>query len=82
MSTEDAAGEAATCTPCRGTGRLVSGLGGEPHEVSCPWCQGTGERIPGIDAQELPAEAGAPVHPADAGDQASGEDAPPADPPA
>jgi hypothetical protein len=49
-----------TCTPCRGTGHLISGLGGEPHQVSCPWCRGTGERIPGIDAQEAPAEAGAP----------------------
>jgi hypothetical protein len=68
--------------PCRGTGRLISGLGGEPHEVVCPWCQGTGRRIRGIDAQEHPAEAGAPVHPADLGDQAPGEDAPPADPPA
>lgn len=44
------------CMPCRGTGRLISGLGGTPHEVVCPWCRGTGERIPGIDAQEAPAE--------------------------
>jgi DnaJ-class molecular chaperone len=48
------------CMPCRGTGKLISGLGGEPHEVTCPWCQGTGKRIPGIDAQQSPAEAGAP----------------------
>jgi hypothetical protein len=46
--------------PCRGTGRLISGLGGTPHEVTCPWCRGTGERIPGIDAQQSPAEAGTP----------------------
>ena len=46
----------AICMPCRGTGKLTSGLGGEPHEVSCPWCQGTGKRIPGTDAQEHPAE--------------------------
>ncbi len=44
--------------PCRGTGRLISGLGGTPHEVTCPWCRGTGERIPGIDAQQAPAEGG------------------------
>lgn len=44
---------------CRGTGKVISGLGGEPHEVTCPWCQGSGERIPGIDAQEHPAEGGA-----------------------
>ncbi len=57
-----AVGEASTpdvCTPCRGTGRLISGLGGTPHEVTCPWCRGTGERVPGIDAQESPAESGA-----------------------
>jgi len=47
------------CNPCRGTGQLVSGLGGTPHEVTCPWCRGTGVRIPGIDAQEAPAESGA-----------------------
>lgn len=64
--------------PCRGTGRLVSGLGGESHEVACPWCQGTGKRIPGIDAQEHPAESGG-------GEPAAsqpGEDTSPADPPA
>ena len=50
---------AGPCSPCRATGKLISGLGGTPHEVTCPWCQGTGQRIPGIDAQEHPAEAGA-----------------------
>ena len=45
-----------TCTPCRGTGRVISSLGGEPHEVTCPWCQGTARFIPGRDAQEAPAE--------------------------
>jgi DnaJ-class molecular chaperone len=48
------------CTACRGTGRLTSGLGGEPHQVTCPWCRGTGVRIPGIDAQEAPAETAPP----------------------
>jgi hypothetical protein len=42
----------ATCTPCRGTGKLISGLGGEPHEVTCPWCGGTGEFQAGRDAQQ------------------------------
>jgi DnaJ-class molecular chaperone len=55
---DDQATDAETCSPCRGTGKLISGLGGTPHEVTCPWCQGTGKRIPGIDAQEHPAEAG------------------------
>jgi DnaJ-class molecular chaperone len=45
-----------TCTACRGTGKLISGLGGAPHEVSCPWCGGTGEFQPGRDAQQSPAE--------------------------
>ena len=44
------------CTPCRGTGRVISNLGGEPHEVTCPWCGGTGTFVPGRDAQESPAE--------------------------
>ena len=48
-----------TCTPCRGTGRLTSNLGGQAHEVTCPWCGGTGKFTPGRDAQDAPAEAGA-----------------------
>ncbi len=51
--------EATTCRPCRGTGRLISALGGEPHEVVCPWCRGTGKTIPGVNAQDAPAEGGA-----------------------
>ena len=51
-----------TCTPCRGTGRLVSTLGGEAHEVRCPWCEGSGRFRPGHDAQEAgPAESQGPV---------------------
>jgi hypothetical protein len=50
----------ANCTPCRGTGKLVSGLGGTPHEVTCPWCGGTGEFRAGRDAQqEGPEDPGA-----------------------
>jgi DnaJ-class molecular chaperone len=48
-----------TCTPCRGSGHLISNLGGEPHEVVCPWCGGTGRFQPGRDAQQSPAEHGA-----------------------
>jgi DnaJ-class molecular chaperone len=36
---------------CRGTGQVVSNLGGSPHSVTCPWCDGRGLRISGIDAQ-------------------------------
>jgi DnaJ-class molecular chaperone len=63
MSTDDETqgpatpGSGGTCTACRGTGQLTSGLGGTPHQVTCPWCQGTGRRIPGIDAQAHPAES-------------------------
>ena len=51
-----------TCTACRGTGELISGLGGEPHRVPCPWCEGTGRFDASRDAQ-APARDG---HPADA----------------
>lgn len=37
--------------PCRGTGELISNLGGTPSKVTCPWCEGGGVRIPGVDAQ-------------------------------
>lgn len=37
--------------PCRGTGELISNLGGTPSKVACPWCEGGGVRIPGVDAQ-------------------------------
>jgi DnaJ-class molecular chaperone len=47
------------CTPCRGTGRLLSSLGGTAHEVACPWCGGTGQFQPGRDAQQAPAETSA-----------------------
>jgi DnaJ-class molecular chaperone len=39
------------CIACRGTGRVLSTLGGEPHQVTCPWCEGSGRFIPGHDAQ-------------------------------
>jgi hypothetical protein len=36
---------------CRGTGRVISNLGGTPSTVTCPWCEGGGVRLQGIDAQ-------------------------------
>ena len=39
------------CLPCRGTGQVISYLGGGEERVSCPWCGGTGTRQAGIDAQ-------------------------------
>jgi DnaJ-class molecular chaperone len=57
MSSGVAGGEErGTCTPCRGTGRLLSALGGHSHEVTCPWCRGSGRFTPGEDAQTHPAE--------------------------
>jgi DnaJ-class molecular chaperone len=39
------------CMPCRGTGRVISNLGGTASKVTCPWCEGDGTRRHGIDAQ-------------------------------
>jgi hypothetical protein len=36
---------------CRGTGQVISNLGGSPSSVSCPWCAGSGLRAAEIDAQ-------------------------------
>jgi hypothetical protein len=50
---DSAAPDAATeeCQPCRGTGQVISQLGGSPSSVACPWCGGSGVRQRGIDAQ-------------------------------
>ena len=39
------------CMPCRGTGQVISNLGGSTSLLACPWCGGSGVRVPGIDAQ-------------------------------
>jgi DnaJ-class molecular chaperone len=39
------------CTACRGTGRVISALGGTPNPVTCPWCEGSGRFDPQHDAQ-------------------------------
>ena len=39
------------CMACRGTGRVISNLGGSPSTVQCPWCNGSGLRPAEIDAQ-------------------------------
>lgn len=44
--------EPVACTVCRGTGTLISNLGGSPSNVTCAWCEGTGTFIPDHDAQE------------------------------
>jgi len=61
MSDDAAATFAAEpCSACRGTGVVISNLGGEPHELACPWCDGGGLRIPGHDAQAHWREAPVP----------------------
>lgn len=71
QGTESAA--EATCLPCRGTGSVVSYLGGDGNSIPCPWCAGTGARQPGIDAQARwqAAAAGEPDAPEAAGRSAA-----------
>ncbi len=45
--------------PCGGAGKVVSNLGGESRQVTCPWCQGGGVRISGVNAQAAWLEDGA-----------------------
>jgi DnaJ-class molecular chaperone len=40
-----------SCSACRGSGSVISNLGGEPHEQPCPWCDGGGVVLPDHDAQ-------------------------------
>ena len=35
------------CRPCRGTGHVISNLGGAPSTITCPWCEGSGRFTPG-----------------------------------
>jgi hypothetical protein len=57
--------------PCRGSGQVISNLGGTPKQVTCPWCGGAGVRLAGVDAQAKWTEqdtdaAGGPEGPPDA----------------
>jgi hypothetical protein len=36
---------------CRGSGKVISHLGGTVSTVTCPWCRGGGVRVSGLDAQ-------------------------------
>jgi DnaJ-class molecular chaperone len=40
------------CSPCRGSGVVISMLGGTASQLTCPWCGGTGSFQPGRDAQQ------------------------------
>jgi len=57
-SAENADAAPRPCSPCRGTGKLISGAGGSPNVVPCPWCEGTGVWIPEHDAQAARRAAG------------------------
>jgi hypothetical protein len=39
------------CMACRGSGKVISNLGGTPSELSCPWCGGGGVRQADVNAQ-------------------------------
>ena len=56
---EQQAGAPLACAPCRGTGQVISNLGGTPRQVICPWCEGGGVQVPGHDAQAARAASGA-----------------------
>ncbi|HYM56033.1 MAG TPA: hypothetical protein VES97_11770, partial [Solirubrobacteraceae bacterium] len=47
----EASHEPRECMPCRGTGQVISSLGGSARKLACPWCGGGGMRVPGTDAQ-------------------------------
>jgi len=71
--------EPVPCTVCRGTGTLISNLGGSPSNVDCAWCEGTGVFLADHDAQaagRAAAEAAGESTPATAGDDAPAADAP------
>lgn len=47
------------CSACRGTGKVISRLGGTAQEVVCPWCEGGGRRLGSEhDAQRVGRGAG------------------------
>jgi hypothetical protein len=39
------------CMPCRGSGQVISSVGGTESHLTCPWCSGSGMRTHGVDAQ-------------------------------
>jgi DnaJ-class molecular chaperone len=68
-------GKPEPCMPCRGTGEVVSRLGGEAREVPCPWCRGGGVRLVSVDAQEAWTSEAQPDTPGDGDDTPGGGDA-------
>ena len=67
-----------TCSACRGTGSVISNLGGTPHQVTCPWCRGDGVFHSGQDAQAPgPTDAGETEPAADDSDPDADQPEPP-----
>jgi len=67
----EASHEPRECMPCRGTGEVISHLGGTASTVTCPWCGGGGVRVADVNAQarwldadSAGAEADTPAEPA------------------
>ena len=58
------------CSACRGTGQVISNLGGEARLVACPWCDGSGLRLVGHDAQASWRAAAPPRSGSNAGSEA------------
>jgi hypothetical protein len=48
---------------CRGSGQVISNLGGAPSKLSCPWCGGGGVRLLEVDAQARWLESAAAAEP-------------------
>jgi len=72
------------CMACRGSGRVISNLGGTPSTVECPWCGGSGMRPAEVDAQqrwraELAEQAEELAEGEDEPDTGTGGGRPPAD---
>ncbi len=61
------------CMACRGTGSVISNLGGAPTNVECPWCAGAGVRRSDIDAQARWGEPAAPAAEPVAGEPAGAQ---------
>ena len=73
----DTVTELPPCSACRGTGRVISRLGGTDHEVECPWCDGGGRRLRDHDAQDRPhPDAGGAGSPGGDDDGDGGDDGP------
>ncbi len=59
--------------PCRGTGQVISNLGGTPSKLTCPWCGGGGVRPAAVDAQARWLDAGGEKDVADRSPESSSE---------